>query len=229
MKVAPVSIEVNLDTGLTMRGYEWPIRGAPVVLLHDYEEDLDVWKDIDQELAKKGFRVINLELRGHGFSDGEPNNEYLFADVQGLLKELGTVWGPLGLCTHGHISEKLFSIQGDFAPKVHVAVSPLFEEQSGFEDASRQFDTSYLVISGTSDEKGTEQARQIFDRLGPKKLWASVASVQQGPKLLREHQHLIGDMTLFLQRYLVPLHQAWQEQAIDQAILDAKAQDSEIK
>ena len=108
-------------------------------------------------------------------------------------------------------------------------MSPLFEEQSGCEDTSRQFDTSYLVISGTSDEKGTEQARQIFDRLGPKKLWASVASVQQGPKLLREHQHLIGYMTLFLQRYLVPLHQTWQEKAIDQAILDAKAQDSEIK
>ena len=101
MKVAPVSIEVNLDAGLTMRGYEWPIRGAPVVLLHDYEEDLDAWKDIDHELANKGFRVINLELRGHGFSDGEPNNESLFSDVQSLLKELGTVWG-LSLI---HISE----------------------------------------------------------------------------------------------------------------------------
>ena len=200
MKVAPVSIEVNLDAGLTMRGYEWPIRGAPVVLLHDYEEDLDVWKDIDQELANKGFRVINLELRGHGFSDGEPNNESLFSDVQSLLKELGTVWGPLGLCTHGQISEKLCSIHGSFAPKVHVAVSPLFEEPSDYEDVSRQFDTSYLVISGTSDTKGNEQARQIFDRLGPKKLWASVASAKQGPNLLREHQHLIGDMALFLQR-----------------------------
>ena len=127
MKVEPVSVEVTLESGLTMRGYEWPARGAPVVLLHDYDHDLDAWQEIDRELAQKSFRVINLELRGHGFSDGEPDRDLLFSDAEELLKELGTVWGPLGLCTYGRVSASLCSLGGTFLPKVHIAISPLLD------------------------------------------------------------------------------------------------------
>jgi len=227
MKVEPVSVEVTLESGLTMRGYEWPARGAPVVLLHDYDHDLDAWQEIDRELAQKSFRVINLELRGHGFSDGEPDRDLLFSDAEELLKELGTVWGPLGLCTYGHVSASLCSIGGTFLPKVHIAVSPLLGSTT--KGITQQADTSYLVISGAGDQECTEQARSIFDDLGPKKLWASVASTEQGPKLLRQHRHLVGDMTLFFQRYLVPMHQEWQEKALGQAISEANKKDSELE
>jgi hypothetical protein len=227
MKVEPVSIEVTLKNDLTMRGYEWPMRGAPVVLLHDYDDDLDAWREIDRELAEKSFRVINLELRGHGFSDGEPDRDLLLSDVQELLKELGTVWGPIGLCTYGSISATLCSIGGSFVPKVHIAVSPLLGPTT--KGITQQADTSYLVISGAGDQGCTEQARSIFDDLGPKKLWASVGSGEQGPKLLRQHRHLVGDMTLFFQRYLVPMHQEWQEKALDQVIMETEIQDSELE
>ena len=227
MKVEPVSIEVTLENGLTMRGYEWPMRGAPVILLHDHDDDLDAWRGIDQELAEKSFRVINLELRGHGFSDGEPDRDLLLSDVQELLKELGTVWGPIGLCTYGSVSATLCSIGSSVLPKVHIVVSPLLDPIT--KGITQQADTSYLVISGAGDQQCAEQARLIFDELGPKKLWASVGSEAQGPKLLRQHRHLVADMTLFFQRYLVPMHQEWQEKTLDQVIMETEIEGSELE
>ena len=83
MSIEPVSIEVIAGDGLTLRGYEWPTRGAPVVLLHDHDDDLDAWHDLDGELATNGFRVINLELRGHGLSDGEADRNTVLSEMFG--------------------------------------------------------------------------------------------------------------------------------------------------
>jgi len=107
MSIEPVSIEVIAGDGLILRGYEWPTRGAPVVLLHDHDDDLDAWHDLDGELATNGFRVINLELRGHGLSDGDANRNTVLSDTQALLKEVKNVWGPVGLCTYGDVAAAL--------------------------------------------------------------------------------------------------------------------------
>ncbi len=228
MRIEPVSIEVIARDGLTLRGYEWPIRGAPVVLLHDHEDDLDSWRDLDGELAKNGFRVINLELRGHGLSDGEADRNTVLSDTESLLKEIKNVWGPVGLCTYGDVAATLCFLDSLCAPTVHIAISPHSVADKQLDGSGRP-DTAYLVISGTGDRKLSEQARLVFDGLGRKKLWASVASKLEGPELLQQHQHLVGDMTLFLQRYLVPAHLEWQEAALEQVISETKSEDSKIK
>ncbi|MCS5581369.1 MAG: hypothetical protein NZ837_12660 [Gammaproteobacteria bacterium] len=217
MSIEPVSIEVIAGDGLILRGYEWPTRGAPVVLLHDHDDDLDAWHDLDGELATNGFRVINLELRGHGLSDGDANRNTVLSDTQALLKEVKNVWGPVGLCTYGDVAAALCFLDSFCAPTVQIAISPLPSTDKQL-DVTQRPDTAYLVISGTGDKKITEQARIVFDSLGRNKLWASVASDQQGPELLQKHRHLIGDMTLFLQRYLVPAHLEWQKTALEQVI-----------
>ena len=228
MSIEPVSIEVIAGDGLILRGYEWPTRGAPVVLLHDHDDDLDAWHDLDGELATNGFRVINLELRGHGLSDGDANRNTVLSDTQALLKEVKNVWGPVGLCTYGDVAAALCFLDSFCAPTVQIAISPLPSTDKQL-DVTQRPDTAYLVISGTGDKKITEQARIVFDSLGRNKLWASVASDQQGPELLQEHRHLIGDMTLFLQRYLVPAHLEWQKTALEQVISETGPQDSKIK
>ena len=111
---------------------------------------------------------------------------------------------------------------------MQIAISPLPSTDKQL-DVTQRPDTAYLVISGTGDKKITEQARIVFDSLGRNKLWASVASDQQGPELLQKHRHLIGDMTLFLQRYLVPAHLEWQKTALEQVISETGPQDSKIK
>jgi len=228
MSIEPVSIEVIAGDGLILRGYEWPTRGAPVVLLHDHDDDLDAWHDLDGELATNGFRVINLELRGHGLSDGDANRNTVLSDTQALLKEVKNVWGPVGLCTYGDVAAALCFLDSSCAPTVQIAISPLPSTDKQL-DVTQRPDTAYLVISGTGDKKLTEQARIVFDSLGRNKLWASVASDQQGPELLQKHRHLIGDMTLFLQRYLVPAHLEWQKTALEQVISETGPQDSKIK
>ncbi len=228
MSIEPVSIEVIAGDGLILRGYEWPTRGAPVVLLHDHDDDLDAWHDLDGELATNGFRVINLELRGHGLSDGDANRNTVLSDTQALLKEVKNVWGPVGLCTYGDVAAALCFLDSFCAPTVQIAISPLPSTDKQL-DVTQRPDTAYLVISGTGDKKLTEQARIVFDSLGRNKLWASVASDQQGPELLQKHRHLIGDITLFLQRYLVPAHLKWQKTALEQVISQTGPQDSKIK
>ena len=228
MSIEPVSIEVIAGDGLILRGYEWPTRGAPVVLLHDHDDDLDAWHDLDGELATNGFRVINLELRGHGLSDGDANRNTVLSDTQALLKEVKNVWGPVGLCTYGDVAAALCFLDSFCAPTVQIAISPLPSTDKQL-DVTQRPDTAYLVISGTGDKKITEQARIVFDSLGRNKLWASVASDQQGPELLQKHRHLIGDMTLFLQRYLVPAHLEWQKTALEQVNSETGPQDSKIK
>ena len=228
MSIEPVSIEVIAGDGLILRGYEWPTRGAPVVLLHDHDDDLDAWHDLDGELATNGFRVINLELRGHGLSDGDADRNTVLSDTQALLKEVKNVWGPVGLCTYGDVAAALCFLDSFCAPTVQIAISPLPSTDKQL-DVTQRPDTAYLVISGTGDKKITEQARIVFDSLGRNKLWASVASDQQGPEFLQKHRHLIGDMTLFLQRYLVPAHLEWQKIALEQVISETGPQDSKIK
>ena len=228
MIVEPVSIEVIAGDGLTLRGYEWPTRGAPVVLLHDHDDDLDAWHDLDGELATNGFRVINLELRGHGLSDGDANRNTVLSDTQALLKEVKNVWGPVGLCTYGDVAAALCFLDSSCAPTVQIAISPLPSTDKQL-DVTQRPDTAYLVISGTGDKNIREQARIVFDSLGRNKLWASVASEQQGPELLQKHRHLVGDITLFLQRYLVPAHLEWQKTTLKQVISETRPQDSKIK
>ncbi|MCC8087857.1 MAG: alpha/beta hydrolase [Rikenellaceae bacterium] len=66
--------------------------GRPVLLLHGYMESLDVWDDFSEILAKKGYRVVSLDLPGHGISEvlEEVHSMDLLAGVcEGLLIKLG--------------------------------------------------------------------------------------------------------------------------------------------
>lgn len=66
--------------------------GRPVLLLHGYMESFDVWDDFSEILAKKGYRVVSLDLPGHGISEilDEVHTMDLLAGVcDGLLVKLG--------------------------------------------------------------------------------------------------------------------------------------------
>jgi pimeloyl-ACP methyl ester carboxylesterase len=65
--------------------------GYPVVLIHGYLETGDVWKDFTPLISDK-FRVISIDLPGHGHSDiyGETHTmEFMAEAVCGLFDILG--------------------------------------------------------------------------------------------------------------------------------------------
>lgn len=66
-------------------------KGAAVVLLHGYLESSEVWHSFAEKLVP-GYRVINIDLPGHGDSDiyGESHSMELIAEaVNGLLNGVG--------------------------------------------------------------------------------------------------------------------------------------------
>jgi pimeloyl-ACP methyl ester carboxylesterase len=70
------------------------IRGAadapPLVLLHGLRSDAGTWDTVAAEFAKH-FRVVAIDLRGHGDSDrpAEYSFELMRDDVLGVLNQLG--------------------------------------------------------------------------------------------------------------------------------------------
>jgi pimeloyl-ACP methyl ester carboxylesterase len=65
--------------------------GRVIVLLHGYLESSDVWNGFEEKLSEK-FRVISVDLPGHGNSDicGEINTmEFMAGVIKELLDHLG--------------------------------------------------------------------------------------------------------------------------------------------
>lgn len=70
-----------------------PVDGAPVLLLHGGGQTRGAWGATADALARRGFRVVTMDLRGHGESDWSPDGHYMlesFADdLRGVLAEIG--------------------------------------------------------------------------------------------------------------------------------------------
>ena len=69
--------------------YKQQGKGRAVILLHGFLEDLHIWDEFSSELSKS-YRVISIELPGHGKSEnfGYVHSMELMADaVMAVLKQ----------------------------------------------------------------------------------------------------------------------------------------------
>ncbi len=66
-----------------------PDDGETVLLLHGWTETLTFWIYVTEELTRRGFRVVAMDLRGHGESQPAAAGEYALArfgdDVEAML------------------------------------------------------------------------------------------------------------------------------------------------
>jgi len=71
----------------------------PVLLTHGGGQTRHAWNRTGERLAEAGYRVINLDLRGHGESDWSKAGDYsldgFIADVEDVLAQITT--GPIAL------------------------------------------------------------------------------------------------------------------------------------
>ncbi len=89
--VSPVERSVSATNGISLAHRDWGDVGAPVmVLLHATGESSASWAALAPALARS-FRVVAVDLRGHGNSDwpGAYSLEAMRDDVLGLLDDLG--------------------------------------------------------------------------------------------------------------------------------------------
>ena len=84
-------IEAN---GLRFRSREWGDTRTKhaVLLLHGYAETSEIWLEVGPDLGRE-FRVVALDLRGHGQSSYATNQDYSrtaqVEDLEALVEQLG--------------------------------------------------------------------------------------------------------------------------------------------
>jgi pimeloyl-ACP methyl ester carboxylesterase len=86
------SLRIPVTDGLTLHALEWSREGVPLVLVHGFGNEAHLWDDFAPKVAGH-YRVIALDLRGHGDSDWDPESRYDYshhvADLEAVVKELG--------------------------------------------------------------------------------------------------------------------------------------------
>lgn len=92
--------------GLTLTGDVAGPAGAPVVaLLHGGGQTRHAWRDATRVLAASGYRVVNLDARGHGDSnwpaDGRYTLDVLAADLRAVLAEFPGPYAIVGASMGG--------------------------------------------------------------------------------------------------------------------------------
>jgi len=88
----PVSQRVPGADGLQLHMLEWSREGVPLLLVHGFGNDAHIWDDLAPLLAPH-YRVLALDLRGHGDSAHDPALRYDYGDhvrdVEAVVSALG--------------------------------------------------------------------------------------------------------------------------------------------
>jgi pimeloyl-ACP methyl ester carboxylesterase len=76
---------------LSLNLVEWSREGVPMLLLHGYSNEAHIWDDFVPTVAPH-YRVLALDLRGHGNSDWHPQAAYAYddhvADLEAIVESL---------------------------------------------------------------------------------------------------------------------------------------------
>ncbi|MFL5617957.1 MAG: alpha/beta fold hydrolase [Gemmatimonadaceae bacterium] len=86
---------ITLADGMAVRVAESGSPGAPPVLLvHGWGASMYMWRDWFAPLAERGYRVVALDLPGHGLSD-KPSEagRYRLASMAGTVREVIAIAG----------------------------------------------------------------------------------------------------------------------------------------
>jgi len=119
---------------LSLRLLEWSDDGVPFLLLHGFGNEAHVWDDLAPVLAPH-YRVLALDMRGHGDSDADPEGRYdhesMARDVEAVCEHLGIE--RLVLCGHsmgGRVSMRFAGRNpGRLAGLVIVDAGPELDER----------------------------------------------------------------------------------------------------
>ncbi len=156
--------------------------GLPLVLLHAFPLNRSMWEDQEKALSSQ-FRVITIDLRGHGESDA-PLWHYTLNqaadDIRGLLDHLSIKQAVfIGLSMGGYIS---FAFYRKYAERVKALVLADTRAQADTEDGKRaRFEMAQIAYK--------QGARAIADIMVPKLL--SPTTIQTRPELVQRVRAMI--------------------------------------
>ena len=88
----PSPLRVGEKNDLSVHAVEWSRRGSPCVLLHGFGDNASVWSHLAPRIMSR-FRVVAVDMRGHGNSDRDPDANY---DAQTFTADLAKVIAAFG-------------------------------------------------------------------------------------------------------------------------------------
>jgi pimeloyl-ACP methyl ester carboxylesterase len=89
----PGSLHVTGSDDLELHLLEWSSAGVPMLLLHGFGNEAHIWDDFSPRVAEH-YRVLALDLRGHGESAWDPEGRY---DYENHLADLDVLTTALGI------------------------------------------------------------------------------------------------------------------------------------
>jgi len=104
-----ITTRFETPDGITIVGDVGGPAGAPAVILsHGGGQTRHSWSRAAVELADRGYRVVNYDLRGHGESDWSPDGNYAItgpkSDLMTILKTVGRPVALVGASMGGMVS-----------------------------------------------------------------------------------------------------------------------------
>ena len=75
----PTSLTLPGADGNRIHALEWSREGTPLILVHGFGNDAHIWDEF-APLAAPHYRVLAIDLRGHGDSDHDPEHRYQWDD-----------------------------------------------------------------------------------------------------------------------------------------------------
>ena len=207
MSETPIPVEVVGENGVSLRGVEWPTPGPPVVFVHDFGADLDQWGSVTGGMAGAGYRVISLELSGHGLSDGEPDRSAIAEDIRNMIVQTSGVWGPVGLVVNGESARGAVGVGAARGAPVQILISPPALETDFLKAGERAI---RMIMAGGTDQPGHSAAKRAHDHLRGQRMMMTVSgSAATGIALATLRPSILEDMAQFFRYYLAPINMTW--------------------
>jgi dienelactone hydrolase len=175
--------------------------GAPaVLLLHQYRQDSNQWGMFPERLAERGYRVLAVDLRGHGRSDPYSGTQLsdILNDPNGAPRDVDAAIAYLtgdGQADASRIAILGTSIGANLAVaaavrgqgKTSIAFSPRKPPSENLAGQTAQGMRSVFYLAGELDSGGQAQDCETMfaDTMSPKELMIYPGTSQHGISLLQ--------------------------------------------
>lgn len=174
------------------------------ILLHDVGDDLDSWGAMRAELTAGGLRVLALDLRGHGASDGEWSFEAAVGDIQDAIRYCRAQGArAVYLVGAGHGATAAIVAAGEEPVQAIVCLSPVAELEGLDPARLRVARAPKFFTVGARDREAMTAAQAVYRKTLGWRVLESRALDEQGTALLSApgHEHIFEKTVGFLRDY----------------------------